>query len=201
MYHLIELYKKDYDPANPVVCFDEKSKQLLRHVKEPLRGKVTREDYHYKRNGTRNIFMAVEPKGGRRLTEITKHRKKPDFARFIRRLTDEEYPNAKKLHLVMDNLNTHNESSFYETFEKGEAERILKRIEFHYTPKHASWLNMAEIEIGVMDRQSIDGRIADECTLKRRIAVWTGQRNFIEAKIKWSFTREKADRKLSKHYI
>lgn len=201
MYHLIKLYEKNYDPENPVICFDEKSKQLLGHTEKPLMGKITREDYHYKRNGTRNIFMAVEPKGGRRLTEVTQYRKKPDFAKFIRRLTDEEYPYVKKLHLVMDNLNTHNESSFYETFKKEEAERILKRIEFHYTPKHASWLNMAEIEIGVMDRQSINGRIRDGGMLKRRIAVWTGQRNFMKAKISWSFTKEKADRKLGKYYI
>lgn len=201
MYHLIKLYEKKYDPLNPVICFDEKSKQLIGHVKKPLRGKITREDCHYKRNGTRNIFMAVEPKAGKRTTEVTKHRKKSDFAKFIRKLTDEEYLHTEKLHLVMDNLNTHNKSSFYETFEKAEAERILNRVEFHLSPKHASWLNMAEIEIGIMDKQSINGRIPDERTLKRRVAIWTGQRNFERAKIRWTFTKEKADKKLSNHYI
>lgn len=201
MYDLLNLYAKAYDPKNPVICFDEKSKQLLSHVKNPLRGKITREDYHYKRNGTRNIFMAVEPKGGKRYTEVTKHRKKPDYARFIRRLTDEFYPHVEKIRLVQDNLNTHNESSFYETFGKKEAKRILSKIEFHYTPKHASWLNMAEIEIGIMDRQCLKGRVPDEDTLKRRLAVWQEKRNYDKKKIKWTFTKEKADKKLGKYYL
>lgn len=200
MYNLLDLYAEPYDPQRPVICFDEKSKQLIGHIKEPLHGKTVKEDYNYKRNGTRNIFMAVEPKGGKRYTEVTTRRKKPDFAKFIRRLADEEYPHAKKIRLVMDNLNTHNESSFYETFGKEEAERILKKLKFHYTPKHASWLNMAEIEIGIMDRQSIRGRIHDEKTLKRRIAVWQGLRNFKKKKIKWTFTKEKAEKKLGRHY-
>jgi transposase len=201
MHGLLELYAEPYDPEKPVVCFDEKSKQLLGHEKEPLRGKIVREDYHYKRNGAMNIFLAVEPKGGRRYTEVARHRKKPDFAKFIRRLVDEFYPEAKTIRLVMDNLNTHNKSSFYETFTEKEAERILKKLEFHYTPKHASWLNMAEIEIGVMDRQCLNRRIPDKPALKRQVAVWQGQRNYRRAKIKWSFTKEKADEKMGKYYI
>ena len=201
MYSLLKLYAKAYDPQNPVICFDEKSKQLLGYAKKPLTGKITREDYHYVRNGTRNIFMAVEPKAGLRHTEVTRYRRKEDFAEFIRRLTDEKYPRVRKIHLVMDNLNTHNESSFYETFTKKEAKRILKRIKFHYTPKHASWLNMAEIEIGIMDKQCLDRRIPGGYTLKRQIAVWQGKRNFEKAKILWTLTKDKADKKLAKYYI
>lgn len=201
MHDLLDLYAEPYDPKKPVVCFDEKSKQLLGHVKNPLRGRVTREDYNYARSGTRNIFMAVEPKGGKRCTEVTRRRKKGDFARFMKRLVCEQYSGADTIRLVMDNLNTHNESSFYETFGAREAKRLLKKLEFHYTPKHASWLNMAEIEIGVMDRQAIKGRISDEAALKRRIAIWQGKRNFDRIGIKWTFTKEKADRKMSKYYI
>ncbi len=201
MYDILELYAEPYDPQRPVICFDEKSKQLLGHTKEPLRGKIVREDYHYRRNGTRNIFLAADPKGGRRNTQVTVYRKKPDFARFIKRLVDEWYPHANTIRLVMDNLNTHNESSFFEIFPRKEAERILGKLEFHYTPKHASWLNMAEIEIGVMDRQCLKGRIPDEPTLKRQVAVWQGQRNYGRAKIRWTFTKEKADKKLGEYYI
>lgn len=201
MHDLLDLYEKEYNPLEPVICFDEKSKQLIGQVKEVIRGKVTKEDYNYKRNGTRNIFMAVEPKGGKRLAEVTLQRTKKDLALFIKRLLDEEYPEADMIHLVMDNLNTHNESSFYETFPKEEAQRLLGKLTFHYTPKHASWLNMAEIEIGVMDRQAIKGRIGDEATLKRQVAIWQGQRNYKRVGIKWTFSREKADEKLGKHYI
>jgi len=201
MYDLLDLYAEAYDPKRPVVCFDEKSKQLLGHVKKPLRGKILKEDYHYKRNGTRNIFMAVEPKGGKRYTEVTKRRTKPDYAEFMRRLTDEWYPHAEKIRLVMDNLNTHNESSFFEKFPRKEAKRILSKFEFHYTPKHASWLNMAEIEIGIMDRQCLNRRIPEEAILKRELAVWQGQRNYRNARIEWKFSREKADEKLKKYYI
>ncbi len=201
MHDLLDLYAEPYDPKRPVLCFDEKNKQLLGQPKKPLRGKVTREDYNYKRNGTRNIFMAVEPKGGRRCTEVTKQRKKSDFACFIKRLGDERYPDADIIRLVMDNLNTHDTSSFYETFPRKEAKRILNRLEFHYTPKHASWLNMAEIEIGVMDRQCLKGRIPNETVLKRQIALWQRRRNYDRVGIRWTFTKEKADQKMSRHYI
>lgn len=201
MYDLLFLYLEPYNPKRPVVCFDEKSKQLLGQAKEPLYGKVTREDYHYVRNGTRNILMAVEPKGGKRYTEVTRTRKKTDFAHFIRRLVYDQYPEAEIIRLVVDNLNTHNESSFYETFSKEEAKRIADKIEFHYTPKHASWLNMAEIEIGVMEKQCLKGRISDEATLKNKVLAWQERRNRLKAKIKWTFTKQKADRKLKKYYI
>lgn len=201
MYDLLRLYAEPYDPKRPVICFDEKSKQLLGHVKKPLRGKVTREDYNYERNGTRNIFMAVEPKGGKRCTEVTEQRKKENFARFIRRLADEQYPGADTLRLVMDNLNTHNESSFYETFDEDEAKRVLKKLEFHYTPKHASWLNMAEIEIGILERQCLGRRLMDRATARREVAAWEHRRNAERRGIDWTFTRQDADRKLSRHYV
>lgn len=201
MYDLLSLYKESYNPKRPTICFDEKSKQLLGQIKKPLHGKVIREDYHYVRNGTRNIFMAVEPKGGKRYTEITYTRKKSDFAHFIKRLVYDRYPEAEIIRLVVDNLNTHNESSFYKTFPKKEAKRILDKLEFHYTPKHASWLNMAEIEIGVMERQCLKGRIPDEVTLKTQVLAWQERRNKQRAKIKWTFTKQKADQKMKKYYI
>ncbi len=177
MYDLLDLYAEEYDPKRPVICTDEKSKQLLQNKKDPIpmrRGRGERYDYEYQRNGTRNIFVAVEPKGGWRKAEATKHRKKPDFARFIRDLVDDpRYRDADVIRLVLDNLNTHFAASFHETFPQEEAERILSKIEFHYTPTHASWLNMAEIEFNIMDRECIGGRrIRDEEMLKRELAAW-----------------------------
>lgn len=170
MYDLLDLYAKEYDPKEPILCTDEKSKQLLQNKKDPIpmrTGRCERYDYEYQRNGTRNIFVAVEPKGGWRTASVTKHRKKPDFAQFIRSIVNHRrYQNAVKIHLVLDNLNTHFPASFFETFSYKEAKRILKKIVFHYTPKHASWLNMAEIELNIMDRECIGGRrIADDQTL------------------------------------
>ena len=206
MYDLLGLYAEEYDPKKPVICTDEKSKQLLENKKDPIlmrSGRNERYDYEYKRNGTRNIFVAVEPQGGWRKASVTKHRKKPDFARCIRDLLKERrYRNAVKIRLVLDNLNTHFAASFCETFPKKEAERILSKIEFHYTPTHASWLNMAEIELNGMDRECLGGRrIADEETLKRELAAWQKRRNKAKRKIEWKFTRQDADRKLGKHYI
>ncbi|RZB28591.1 MAG: hypothetical protein AEth_01851, partial [Candidatus Argoarchaeum ethanivorans] len=146
-------------------------------------------------------FMAVEFKAGKRVTQITKRRTMVDFAQFVRMLVDEEYPDVENIQLVMDNLNTHKEKSFYEAFSEEEAERILSKIEFHYTPKHASWLNAAEIEINVMDIECTDRRIGDMETLVREVAAWTRKRNDDEKKINWGFTRGKADKKLSKYYV
>lgn len=201
MYSLIELYLRPYDPKEPIVCVDEKSKQLIKETREPIRGKVRKVDYEYERNGTRNIFLAVEPKAGRRRVKVTKHRKKPDYAKFIRFLVDKVYPRADTVHIVADNLNTHFESSFYETFEEQEAKRVLSRIQFHYTPKHASWLNMAEIEIGIMERQCLNRRIPNADKLKRELAAWQKNRNKKKAKIEWKFTTQVADEKLQKHYV
>ena len=149
------------------------------------------------------LAVAVEPKAGWRRATATRHRKKPDFAKFIRDLVSaRRYRNADKIRLVLDNLNTHFAASFYETFPKEEAERILKKVEFHYTPAHASWLNMAEIELNVMDRECLGGqRMPDEGTLKRALAAWQKRRNKAKRKIEWKFTRQDADKKLGKHYI
>lgn len=206
MYDLLDLYAEKYDPKRPVICTDEKSKQLLQNKKAPLplRGRLgERYDYEYQRNGTRNIFVAVEPKAGWRKAVVTRCRKKPDFARFVRDLVNaRRYRNADKIRLVLDNLNTHFAASFYQTFPPQEAERILRKIELRYTPTHASWLNMAEIELNVMARECLGGRrIPDEGTLRRELAAWGTRRNTARRKIEWKFTRQDADRKLGKHYI
>ena len=204
MYRLLDLYEKPYDERYPVVCVDEKSKQLIRDLRGPIK-KVPEgyqlHDYEYKRNGTRNIFVAVEPQGGFREVQVTKTRTKWDFAMFIKYLLDTVYPNALKLKLVMDNLNTHFMKSFYETFSKEEADAILNRLEFYYTPKHGSWLNMAEIEINALERECIGGRIGSVTALKREVEACANQRNIEGKTINWSFTKRDAYRKLSKHFV
>ncbi len=204
MYDVLDLYEEEYDPENPLVCFDEKPKQIIRDKRMfiPMKpGSPEKYDYEYVRNGTANIFMAVEFKAGKRVTQVTKRRTMVDFAQFVKMLVDEEYPDVENIRLVMDNLNTHKEKSFYEAFSEEEAERILDKIEFHYTPKHASWLNAAEIEINVMDIECTDRRIGDRKILAYEVAAWTERRNDNEKKINWEFTREGADEKLSKHYV
>lgn len=198
MEHILELYEKPYNKKEPIICMDEKSKQLLEDTRigKIQKNGVTRKDYEYKRNGTQNIFVAVEPKGCFRITKVTNKRKKEDFAKFIRSLTNiKRYENAETIHIVLDNLNTHFEKSITETFEKEEAERILKRIQFHYTPKHASWLNMAEIEIGIMDRQCTKGRMESKEKLKKNLKIWEKSRNERKATIQWKFTRKDARKK------
>lgn len=203
MYEILDLYQEPYDAKNPVLGFDEKPKQLIEDSRNPLpiqRGKPEKFDYEYKRNGTANIFVAVEPKHGKRVTKVTKRRKKKDFANFMRNVVL-SYPYAKKLRIVLDNLNTHHKSSFYEAFEKKEADSILNKIEFYYTPKHASWLNVAEIEIGAIDAQCTSGRMQNISFLKREVEACTRRRNKERCKIDWRFTKEDADRKLAKHYV
>ena len=204
MYHILYLYNKIYDPKNPVIGIDEKPKQLIEDSRIPIPmipGQPARYDYEYVRNGTANIFMAVNFKGGIRTTRVTTQRTKRDFAKFLKHLVDRAYPEARKLHCVVDNLNTHNETALYEMYDVEEAERILKKIKFHYTPEHASWLNVAEIEIGVMDTQCTRRRIGDKSTLRTVVGAWTRDRNKQRMTIDWKFTRQKADRKLSKHYV
>lgn len=192
MENLLELYGKPYDPLEPVLCFDEKSKQLLkdtRALQNTKEGKPRRRDYEYERSGTRNIFVTVEPKGGHREVAVTKRRKKPDFAKEIRRIALlPRYESAKTIHVVLDNLNTHFEKSLTETFGAEETKRIMDRVTFHYTPKHASWLNMAEIEIGILSKQSIRGRIPTEKKLMENIRLWQERRNARQAMISWKFT-------------
>lgn len=204
MYDVLDLYEEPYDPRRPLVNLDEKPKQLLGEKRESLTmkpGSPEKYDYEYVRNGTVNIFMAVEFKAGKRVTQVTKRRTMKDFALFVKILVDEEYPDVEVVRLVLDNLNTHKKKAFYETFSKEEAERILSKIEFHYTPKHASWLNAAEIEINVMDIECTGRRIGDMETLTREVAAWTKRRNDQKKKINWKFTKELADKKLSKYYV
>lgn len=203
MYRLLDLYEEQYDPKRPVVNVDEKSKQLIEDIRKPIRmkpGSVAKHDYEYKRNGTRNIFVAVEPKAGKRIITVSRTRKKNDFANFVRDLVKNEYGQATEIRMVLDNLNTHFEKSFYETFSKKEAKELLDKITFCYTPKHGSWLNMAEIEINIMERECLGKKIGSEKLLKQRIKAWAKERNKEKKKINWTFTRQDADRKLSKHY-
>jgi len=204
MYDLLGLYAKPYDPSEPVVCLDEKSKQLLEQTRQPLPatpGQVAKEDYEYKRAGTRNLFVAVEPKAGHREVEVTRRRTKPDFVAFVQYLAQEVYTQARKIHLVLDNLNTHFRASFEEVMGLEAAGVLLSRLEFHYTPKHASWLNMAEIEIGILDRQCTGRRIGDPACLCSEVLAWEQRRNQECRRIEWKFTRQEADEKLSRHYV
>lgn len=204
MYALLDLYAKDYNADEPVVCVDEKSKQLLADKRQPQPmepGRPVKEDYEYTRKGTRNLFVAVEPKGGRREISVTARRTKRDFVAFVLYLLQVVYVSARKLHLVVDNLNTHFAKSFIEVLGAEPAALILARIEFHYTPKHASWLNMAEVEIGVMEKQCTGRRIPAEAMLQSVVAAWQQKRNVEKRGIQWTFTREKADTKLGRHYV
>jgi DDE superfamily endonuclease len=204
MYDLLALYAQPYDAAEPVICLDEKSKQLLEQTRQPLPavpGQVAKEDYEYKRAGTRNLFVAVEPKAGHREVEVTRRRTKPDFVVFVQYLAQEVYAQARKIHLVLDNLNTHFRASFEEVMGLDAATHFLSRIEFHYTPKHASWLNMAEIEIGILDRQCLGCRIGNESRLCSEVLAWEQRRNQERRRIEWKFSRQEADDKLSRHYV
>ena len=203
MYDILNLYQEPYNPKRPVIGFDEKPKQLLGEKRLPIKlqpGKIEKYDYEYIRNGKANIFVAVEPRHGKRTTKVTKRRTKKDFAKFMCELVL-SYPYAEKLRVVLDNLNTHFEGSFYETFDKNKARRILRKIEFHYTPKHASWLNVAEIEIAAIDKECTGRRINDISFLRKEIQACTRLRNKDKCKIDWRFTKEDADRKLAKHYV
>ena len=202
MYNILYLYEEEYDPENPLICLDEKPKQLLRDKRTtiPMKpGCLEKYDYEYIRNGNANVFMAVDFKAGKRVTHVTKRRTMIDFAQFIKVLV-EEYPEAKIIRLIMDNLNIHKEKSLEKAFGEEEAKKILKNIEFYYTPKHASWLNAAEIEINVMDIECTGRRIGDMGTLIHEVAAWTKRRNEYKSKINWKFTREIADKKMSKYY-
>lgn len=204
MYRLLALYNKPYDPSYPVVCFDEKSKQLLEDSRTPIPmkpGSLMKYDYEYRRHGTCNIFVAVEPKAGKHHIKVTDTRTRTDFARFMKWLIVTKYRKAKRIMMVLDNLNTHFAKSFYETFSKDECERLLKRIKFIYTPKHASWLNMAEIEINLLDHECLGRNIGDRVDFEKQVAVWTNQNNLDQRRIFWSFTKYKADQKLSKYYV
>ena len=180
---------------------DETSKQLVEGVQPPLPrapGRAERVDYEYRRNGTASVFMFLEPLAGRRRVSVRERRTAVDWAHEIRRLLDDDYPNAEVVRLVMDNLNTHSIGSLYEAFPPEEAHRLASRLEVHYTPKHGSWLNMAEIELSVLQRQCLNRRIPDQETLKREVAVWEHKRNQDAVKVNWRFTTEDARIKLKK---
>lgn len=203
MEDVLELYAEPYDPERPVVCFDETSTQLLADISEPLPakpGRLRREDYEYLRAGTRNLFLTCEPLAGWRHVEVTERRTMQDFAHQMRWLVDEAYPDVPVIRVVLDNLNTHRMASLYETFPAAEARRIAKRLEFHHTPKHGSWLNMAEIEFSVLARACLKGRNPDECALKRNISACEAERNAMGATINWRFTAKDARTKLRRLY-
>jgi hypothetical protein len=204
MYELLELYARPYRQSEPVICIDEKSKQLLRDSRPPLAMKPAvpaKYDYEYVRAGTCNVFVAVEPKGGRRIVEITERRTKPEFVGFVQQLLERTYASAKTVHLVLDNLNTHFRSCFDEVLGQAAARTLLRRVQFHHTPKHASWLNMAEIEISILDRQCLGRRLMDRATAEREVNAWQRRRNAEGRGINWTFTRHDADRKMRRHYV
>lgn len=196
MESVLTLYGQPYDPREPVLCFDEKSKELREDTRPVIASTeyaVRKRDYEYIRKGTANLFLAVEPKGGWRECTVTKRRTKTDFATELRRIAKlPRYKSARKLHVVLDNLNTHFAPSFFTAFPETEALRLLKRITFHYTPKHASWLNMAEIELSILSRQALAGRIPDKMTLLQRVRKWQHTRNAKRAMIQWTFTKQDA---------
>jgi hypothetical protein len=203
MEDVLSVYATPYDPKRPQVCFDEHSVQLIAEKRTPLPAKPgcpEKVDYEYRRNGARNLFVFFQPLGGWRHVEVTPQRTKLDFAQCMRDLVDVFFPEADEIVLVMDNLDTHTPASSYEAFEPAEAKRILDRLEFHYTPKHGSWLDMAEIEIGVSIEQCLDDRIPDEVTLCRESAAWQKMRNDQRAAVDWQFTTIDARNKLERLY-
>ncbi|MEW4568951.1 IS630 family transposase [Tautonia sp. JC769] len=203
MEDVLEVYHRPPDPRRPLVCLDEASKQLIGEVAEPVParpGQPARIDYEYVRNGTANLFMISEPHAGWRHVEVTDRRTAVDFAEVVRALVEEVYPEAEKVVLVMDNLNTHKLASLYEAFEPEQARRIAERLEIHHTPKHGSWLNMAEIELSVLARQCLDRRIESKEELKREVAAWEDERNGRGVTIRWQFTTTDARIKLRRLY-
>ena len=203
MEDVLDLYEEPYDPQRPVVCFDETSTQLLAETRPPLPaepGKAKRRDYEYRREGTRNLFLACEPRAGWRQVMVTERRTMQDFAHQMRWLVDEAYPDVPVVRLVLDNLNTHRTASLYETFPAAEARRIARRLEFHYTPKHGSWLNMAEIEFSVLARSCLKQRIPSEEALRREVQALVKERNAAGTTITWRFRTQDARTKLHRLY-
>ena len=203
MEDVLEVYTRPYDPERPQVCVDEVSKQLVKDVAPPVPmqpGRPAREDYEYERCGTANLFLICEPLAGRRHVKVTDRRTCADFAQVLRDLSDVHYHQAEKIVLVMDNLNTHKLSVLYQVFPAAEARRIRERFEVHYTPKHASWLNMAECELSVLSRQCLDRRIESTSRLTEEVVVWEQQRNAEQVRIDWRFTTADARIKLQRLY-
>jgi len=203
MEETLDLYHEPYDPRRPVICFDESNKELHKEVRDPLParpGAVARYDYTYERNGTRNLFVMSEPLTGWRHVDITKRRRKQEFVQQMQSLVDDHYPDADCIRVVMDNLNTHQRYAFYEYLPPGEARRLLSKLEFHFTPPHGSWLNMAEIEFSALWTECLDRRIPDAATLRAEVAAWERTRNEDRTGINWQFTTDDARIKLRQLY-
>jgi len=203
MEDVIDVYQRPYDPLRPVVCLDECSKEL----RSTPRGSISAassgcelEDYEYERHGTRNLFLWVEPLAGKRRVQATARRTSVDFAEVLRQLVDEDYASCERIVLVTDNLNTHTPAALYERFEPEDARRIANKIEWHYTPEHGSWLNIAEIELSVLSRQCLSRRVADADTLEKRVAIWERERNSAQVTVDWQFTTADARIKLKRLY-
>jgi len=203
MEDILDVYKRPYDPRRPVVGMDETSKQLVADVRPPIPvkpGRPQRYDVEYHRRGVANIFMFTEPLGGWRRVSVTKHRKKLDWAEQIRILLEQDYPDAEVVALVMDNLNTHHTGSLYEAFPPAQARALARRLEIHYTPKHGSWLNVAEIELSILSRQCLDRRMESMQRLERECGSWNVRRNGLQKGIDWQFTTDDARIKLKRLY-
>jgi hypothetical protein len=203
MEDVLDLYEEPYDAKKPVVCFDETPVQLLDEVLAPIPmapGRVKRQDYEYERKGTSNLFVFLQPLGGWREVKVTDQRTKKDFAECMKDLVDKYFPDAEKIRIVMDNLNTHRLANLYEAFTPEEARRIIKRLEVHHTPKHASWLNMAEIEISVLGGQCLKRRIGSKEVLKRETAAYVADRNARQARVLWGFSVTDARFKMKRLY-
>ena len=202
MEEVLDVYEQDYNPLLPAICFDERPCQLIGDVLAPIPmepGRVQRQDHHYKRNGTCCVMIAFEPLAGKRIVEVKERKTKKDYAKFMRKVA-QAYPQAEKIILVQDNLNTHNPSSFYETFSPKSAFRLSQRFQMVYTPKKASWLNMAEIKLSALSKQCLDRRIGDIKTFSKEVYAWGGQRNRQKATVSWQFTKNDARDKFSRFY-
>ena len=202
MEEILDIYEQDYNPKRPVVCFDERPCQLIKDVIAPIpmkKGCPQREDYHYKRNGTCCVLIAIEPLSGKRIVVVKKHRTKKDYALFMKQI-EQQYSSAEKIVLVQDNLNTHNPSSFYEVFSPEKAFWLTHRFQMVYTPKKASWLNMAEIELAALSKQCLDRRLGTMNIFSKEVSAWVKYRNRQKAKVTWQFTKNIAREKLVRHY-
>jgi hypothetical protein len=203
MEDVLEVYTRPYDPRRPLVCMDEIAKQLLRDTRSPAPptpGRPARVDYEYERGGVVNCFLFCEPLRGQRWVDVTERRTKRDWAQQIRELVDVHYPDAERIVLVLDNRNTHTPAALYDAFPPAEAKRLTDKLELHYTPKHGSWLNIAEIELRVLSRQCLDRRVPDAATLVGEVAAWQDQRNAAAAPVDWRFTTQDARIKLKRLY-
>jgi hypothetical protein len=203
MEDVLDVYTRPYDPLRPLVCFDELAKQLLRDARAPLPaapGRPARVDYEYERGGVLNLFLGCEPLAGRRWVDVTARRTKRDWAHQIKDLVDVRYPAAAAIVLVLDNLNTHTPAALYEAFAPAEAKRLADKLEIHYTPKHGSWLNIAEIELSALSRQCLDRRFADEAAFRAEVAAWEARRNAAGGTVDWRFTTDDARIKLKRLY-